>query len=124
MEEARACEGKLKCFEGFQFPYDQIPFQSKVVIYASGMVGQAFYGQLKASKYAKLVLWVDQNWEQADPEWGVTKIGKIRNVQYDYVIIAIDSEKTASEIRENLIQMNVPENKIVWEEYRKRQNSQ
>lgn len=122
MEEARACEGKLKCFEGFQFPYDQIPFQSKVVIYAAGMVGQAFYGQLKASKYAKLVLWVDQNWEQADPELGVKEIGKIADVQYDYVIIAIDSENTANKIRKNLIQMNVPEDKIVWEEYRKGYN--
>lgn len=122
MAEVRASEGKLKCFDSFQFPYAKVPFQSKVVLYAAGMVGKAFYEQLKTSKYADLVLWVDRNWEQADTEAKVEAIERIADVDYDYVIVAVDSEITAKQIKEGLINMGIPEDKIVWEEYRKRQN--
>lgn len=120
--ESRIREGNLKCFDEFQFPYAEIPFRSKVVIYAAGNVGKAFYKQLKISKYADLVLWVDQGWKKADTEFKVEPIEKILTVQFDYLIIAIDSKKIADEIREDLLQMGVPTTKIVWEEYRKNQN--
>lgn len=120
MAEVRECEERFKCFENFQFPYKQIPYQSKVIIYAAGTVGKAFYGQLETSKYADLVLWVDQNWEKVDNRLGVTCIEKIWDTEYDYLIIAVDSEKIANKIKENLLQMNIPQNKIVWEEYRKK----
>lgn len=120
--ESRTREGNLKCFDEFQFPYAEIPFRSKVVIYAAGNVGKAFYRQLKISKYADLVLWVDQGWKKANTEFKVEPIEKILTVQFDYLIIAIDSKKIADEIREDLLQMGVPTTKIVWEEYRKNQN--
>lgn len=122
MKEVRVCEIKFKCFDAFQFPYGQIPFQSKVVLYAAGMVGKAFYEQLKASKYANVVLWIDKEWENIGEEFGVKAIDTISDVEYDYVIIAIDSEKVAKSIKSDLLQWNVPEDKIVWGEYRKNQN--
>lgn len=122
MAEARESEGKLKCFEAFQFPYAQIPFRSRVVIYAAGLVGKAFYGQLIESRYADIVLWVDQNWEKIDAELGVQAVERIADVQYDYLLIAIESERTAEKIRETLLGMQVPEQKIVWDEYRKKRN--
>lgn len=122
MKEAREKEGELECFKEFQFPYAQIPFRSEVVIYAAGMVGKAFYSQLKASRYADLVLWVDRNWGNIGKEFEVKAVEEIVDVKYDYVIIAIDSKRTADRIRETLIRMHVPESKIVWDEYRKKQN--
>ena len=58
------------------------------------------------------------------PIWGlgIEAVEKVIDSRYDYLIIAIDSKKTADKIRENLIQMHVPENKIVWDEYRKKRN--
>lgn len=122
MMDIRESGEKLRCFEEFQFPYAQVPFQSKIVIYAAGMVGKAFHAQLKASKYADIVLWVDQNWKDAERGLGIEAVEKVIDSRYDYLIIAIDSKKTADKIRENLIQMHVPENKIVWDEYRKKRN--
>lgn len=122
MADVRACEGKVKCFDGFQFPYRSVPFQSKVVIYAAGMVGKAFYEQMKVSKYADVVLWVDRNWEAMDAELGVKAVERIQESSYDFVVIAIDSEITANVVKQFLIEMNVPEEKIVWEEYWKNQN--
>lgn len=122
MKDARACEGKLRCFDDFQFPYARVPYQSRVVIYAAGMVGKAFREQMKVSKYADVVLWVDRNWEKMETELGVKPVKNICESNYDYLIIAIDSEITANKIRKLLLEMGVPEEKIVWEEYRKMQN--
>lgn len=122
VSDVRTCEGKLKCFDAFQFPYEYVPVQSRVVIYAAGMVGRAFYEQLKVSKYADVVLWIDRNWEDMGGRLHVEAVEKIANIEYDYVVIAIDSETTANKIRDNLIQMKVPESKIVWDKYRMRRN--
>lgn len=122
MADVRESEGKLKCFEEFQFPYAQIPFRSRVVIYAAGLVGKAFYAQLKESGYADLVLWVDQNWKNIGAELGVEAVERIADIPYDYLIIAIDSRRIADSIRKTLMGMNVPEKKIVWDEYRKKRN--
>ncbi len=123
MADAREAESRLKCFEEYQFPYGRIPFKSKIVLYAAGNVGKAFFRQLGLSKYADVVLWVDKNWKSIEPEFGVEAVEKIADTDYDYLIIAIDSEIAANTIKNNLIQMNVPEGKIVWEEYRKEHNS-
>lgn len=122
MMDVRENDEKLRCFEEFQFPYAQVPFQSRIVIYAAGMVGKAFHAQLKASKYAEVVLWVDQNWKRAEKSLGIGAVEEIMHTKYDYLIIAIDSKTIADKIRENLIQMHVPEKKIVWDEYRKKRN--
>lgn len=123
MTDARDAEDKLKCFEEYQFPYNQISFQSKIVLYAAGNVGKAFFRQLKLSKYADVVLWVDKNWRNMEPEFQVEAVEKIADSDYDYLIIAIDSKIAADTIKNSMIQMKVPENKIVWEEYRREHNS-
>lgn len=122
MSDVRAAEGKLRCFEEFQFPYAKIPFRSRIAIYAAGAVGKAFCRQMSLSKYAELVLWVDRSWENIDVELGVKPVEEILHAKYDYLIIAIDSERVAKVIKDSLLQMDVPENKIVWDEYRKRLN--
>ena len=122
MTETKADEGRLKCFDVFQFPYAEVPYQSRVVLYAAGTVGKAFYEQLKISRYAELVLWVDKEWEKLNNKFPVESIEKIIETEYDYVIIAIDSGRIANEVREYLCQMNVSDKKIVWGEYRKNQN--
>lgn len=122
MQEVRECEGKLKCFDEFQFPYAAVPYRSNVILYAAGKVGKAFYRQMKCSKYADLVLWVDRDWENSDKELGVKAVETIVGTDYDYLVIAIDSKRTADKIKTDLLQMGVPEHKIVWEEYRKNRN--
>lgn len=122
MMDLRQHEEKLKCFDDFQFPYEQVSYKSKIALYAAGMVGKSFYFQLKASKYAELVLWIDRDWENINTEFKIDSVEKIASVDYDYLVIAIDSKIIADKIKQILIQMNVPENKIVWSEYRKNKN--
>lgn len=111
-------EKNLRSFDFFRFPYSQVPYNSKIVIYAAGRVGTAFYHQLKASKYARMVLWVDKNWEKMDPDLGVRAVEEIGNTDFDYVIIGIESAKIAEDVKKMLMEMKVPQEKIVWEDYR------
>jgi len=52
----------------------------------------------------------------------VEAVERISDIPYDYLIIAIDSKRIADSIRKALMGMNVPEKKIVWDEYRKKRN--
>lgn len=118
MSGVRKIEENLRSFDFFRFPYGQVPYKSKVVLYAAGRVGTAFYHQLKASKYAEAVLWVDRGFEKMDAGLGIKAVEDIKNTDFDYVIIAIESAKIAEEVKKMLIGMQVPAEKIVWEDYR------
>jgi lipopolysaccharide biosynthesis glycosyltransferase len=107
-------------FKDYQFPYGKIPGQSKVALYAAGKVGETFYHQLRISDYAQLVLWVDSDWQNKNRMYGVEAVEKVVEVEYDYLIIAIESESIAGQIKDKLLELGVPSDKIVWEEYRKK----
>lgn len=98
----------------YPFPYERVSYKSKVIIYAAGEYGKVLVSFLKASKYAELVLWVDKNWEKMDTELGVKAIDEIANVEFDFLIIAVENEKIVNEIKGNLFAMHIPESKIIW----------
>ena len=101
-------------FVKYPFPYEKIPYKSKVIIYAAGTYGKTLVRFLKASKYAELVLWVDRNWAKMNRELGVKPVEEIVNVKFDFLIIAVENEKTANEIKEALLKMQLSANKLVW----------
>lgn len=119
MTNIRNREEKLGCFDVFKFPYGQVPYGSRIVLYAAGRVGKTFYYQLKSSEYARLVLWVDRNWKKIEDEFNVKSIDEIKNADFDYLVIAVESKKIAEDVREMLKDMQVSKEKIVWDEYRK-----
>ncbi len=100
----------------FKFPVEKIKEFSRIAIYGAGMVGEAYYRQLTAGNAFEVVYWADQN-------TGVSKYNRImvgdiedlKNIGYDIVLIAIKEEKTAREIKNNLMQHGIEADKIVWE---------
>lgn len=97
------------------FPFSQIPFKSKIILYGAGTVGLCFYKQVKTSKYADIVLWVDLNWRQKKKDkMPVESVENILNVLYDYVVIALDNNTVAMEIRHSLIEMGIKAEKIIY----------
>ncbi len=118
MIDVRNTEESLKCFEIFRFPYGQIPYESKVAIYAAGRVGKAFYYQLKASKYAQVVLWVDRDWEKQDTSLGVSRVEELFHADFDYVLISMENAKIAEDVKKMLVDRGISERKIIWDEYR------
>lgn len=96
----------------YMFPFDKVEHNARVIVYCAGKVGKIFVNQLLATGYAELVLWCDKAFEDfgidiSDPQ-------KIKEVQFDNLIIAIEKEKIALEIMDYLIKMGVPNEKIIW----------
>lgn len=96
----------------YPFPYEKIPYKSKVIIYAAGTYGKYLVSFLKASKYAEVVLWVDKNWEKIGDE--VKPITSISDVIFDFIIIAVENEMIVNQIKETLLKMHISTDKIIW----------
>lgn len=97
----------------YVFPFNLVPCNSKLVLYGAGRVGKEYFYQINKIQYGELVLWVDQK-QQEYQGYAISKMENILQCEYDYIIIAIESESIAQKVKENLLNMGVRENQIVW----------
>ena len=96
----------------FVFPFEEVPKNSRVVLYAAGNVGKHYYKQVQETKHCEILFWLDQN---ADGKL-VKKPEAIVNVnegEYDLVVIAILNETAAKDAKTLLMNHGVPESKIL-----------
>lgn len=99
----------------YHFPDGMIPKGSKVIIYGAGDIGTNYYNYIKATDCYQVTAWVDAAADKYKNTGKVVKeIETIFQVEYDVVLIAVMAEKTAKEIRKNLCQIGIPEDKIMW----------
>lgn len=96
----------------FLFPFKEVERGSNVIIYGAGNVGNMFYAQVEGSGYCKLSAWVDQRFSVLDDRIETPDV--IQTKSYDYVVVALSSEKVAMQVKEFLIKMGVEEKRIVW----------
>jgi glycosyltransferase involved in cell wall biosynthesis len=87
---------------------------SRLVIYGAGDVGKDYVAQLRKYRYAQIVLWVDKNFAELS-EYDVRAPEELKNVQYDYVVIAVYDSDAAREIADRLRSLGVPGDKIIWQ---------
>jgi len=84
----------------------------KLVLFGAGRCGQDFFKQLKAFGIPV------EKWFDSRPcmKFGQTveDVNNILQWDFDLVLIAILDRKTASEMREQLLRLNVPAEKICW----------
>jgi len=98
----------------YLFPFNLIPIKKNIIIYGAGNVGKSYQNQLVAINYAHKILWVDKNYslynnlEVKNPE--ILK----DYTNYDYVVIAVEDEHTATIIKNNLIDIGFNKDKIIW----------
>ena len=103
--------------EKFFFPFSKIQANSRVVVYAAGLVGKNYIHQIKETGYCELAAWVDQNYDKLESFEGVPvqtpKV--IDDVDYDYIVLAVSDEDLADRIKNDLIsRYGIDENKIVF----------
>lgn len=97
-------------------PFDNVLNSSKMILYGAGLVGRDYY-ELYKKKGEEPLLWVDQNWEHLQTEsMPVCSIEQIKQVDFEYLLIAIKNKKQACEIKELLIHVGVAADKIIWKE--------
>ena len=63
---------------------------------------QKLVEQLKINQYCQIVLWVDSNWQKY-PAKGISSPDMIKNVSFDYIVIATAEERLAKEIESYLV---------------------
>lgn len=94
------------------FPFEQVERNKCIVLYGAGNVGKEYYEQLSKIDYCKLVAWVDKNHENYDDR--ITAIDEIYYKEFDYIVIAIESNEVCVAVRNQLLQKGVADKKIVW----------
>lgn len=100
---------------GYVFPFSELERESRIILYGAGSVGIRYYQQIHRQNQLCLVLWVDRNWK--DYEAGSMPVSSpklISGSKYDYIIIAVKRKELADEIRNELADMGVQEDQILW----------
>lgn len=106
-------------FEGMSFPFDMIKRNSRVVLYGAGFVGSILKKQTEVKKHCKIVLWADKSYKEIQDKKHlyVSPPSKIQDIDYDYLVIAVEKKNMADSIKKELAVIGVPEEKIVWTNY-------
>ncbi len=97
----------------FPLPQDLIPKDKRITIYGGGVVGQAYWYQLKKSH--NIIKWVDKNSEERkkDIDFPISNIDKDAFDNCDYIILAARPMGVLDEMRECLRSFGVDESKII-----------
>lgn len=103
----------------FPLPFKKIKPDSNVVLYGGGMVGKAYYHQIKAVPYCKIVMWSDKNYKALNCdeyflftyEHELQPPESISEIEYDYVLIAI--ENWTEEDEASFIKLGIDPAKII-----------
>lgn len=104
--------GDLAFEEDYMFPFNRVPQGSNIILYGAGRVGQTFYRQLQKLDYCKVVGWIDKN-PQIYDKYKIHSPEYIEELDYDAVIVAIDSKQTSENVKNDLCNWGVDNDKIV-----------
>ena len=106
--------GEKKSYKGYLFPFDIIPARSRIILYGAGAIGQLFHQQIQRIEYCIITAWVDKNYT-CYQSMGVNSIDCLKNnMEYDYIVIAVEREDLVRQIITDLIFRGISEKKIVW----------
>lgn len=96
-------------------PFEEFQYQSKVVLYGAGEVGKSFYQMFQYVNPAQICLWVDKKadiYAQEIPM--IAPVSKLQDCEFDKILIAVKSEDSALQIMNNLKDMGINPDKMVW----------
>ncbi len=100
----------------FDFDRNIIEKNAKVILYSAGKVGQSYYKQICIDKLYTVVAWVDKKYLfYQEQGLNVSTIEIIKDLEYDYILLAFKQESLAESVKENLkTEYNIPEEKFIW----------
>lgn len=99
----------------YRFPFELISRGSRIVIYGAGNVGKSYFKRFYDSNYGEIAGWVDKNYQSISRSgYYVTSPDEIRDMTFDYIVIAIEKENVAQNVKTFLNSMAIPIEKIVW----------
>lgn len=98
------------------FPYHLFHQGNRIVIYGAGNIGKKFYYHAIKDGILDVVGIVDSRaLEMEVNDIPVLPVSMIKQMEYDYILIAVENSDVVQEIIENLMEMGVNQNKIKWD---------
>lgn len=99
----------------FSFPYEDLEKEKRVIIYGFGQVGYSYWKYINDTKCLSLVGVADKNYIELC-EYGneVESLDILMKKGFDYIIIAVENEKVAISIKEEMKSLHIDEEKILW----------
>ena len=86
-----------------------------MVLYGAGQVGYDYYRQLMLMKNIKIVDWVDKNFKKYHYiERKINSIENLKYTEYDTILIAVQNEKLADQIINELASKGIERNRLHW----------
>lgn len=99
----------------FHFPLVEALRNKRVILYGAGAVGRDYYSQIRLYMSINLVAWIDQNAQNMESEYcEIETVNHILTREFDYIVIAVLSERQAAHIKEELAAMGIGENRLIW----------
>lgn len=95
------------------FPYHLFKRGDRILLYGAGDVGLQFYYQAQHDQYVDVVGLVDINADKIGSP--AQKPAEISKFVYDYVLICIERENVAKEVKKNLMENGIDFNCIKWD---------
>ncbi len=90
----------------------EITTGDRVVLYGAGGLGRACFLRNLVQRHCNIVLWVDRNYQTLGNLAGNPE--RILHTEYDKILVAIDRLDVYQEIKETMLGLHVPEEKIIW----------
>ncbi|MCR5420339.1 MAG: glycosyltransferase [Lachnospiraceae bacterium] len=94
------------------FPFSEVPSKSRITLYGAGEVGKCFYKQISDSGFCEISEWVDRAELQVDGNKVIHP--DAAKWTSDYVVVAVENEEIAAQIRNDLMNRGIEDNRIIW----------
>lgn len=101
----------------FLFPFKDIKENSKVVIYAYGVVGKIYVEQILKTGYCEIAAVVDKKYaDNINTDIVMIGIDRLKEVTFDKIIIALKKDGERKAVKKQLISMGIENDKIYSED--------
>lgn len=98
----------------YLYPFKGVLKGSKIIIYGAGSIGKNIVSFLNNSSDFDMVAWVDSKvGATLFEKWEIRSVEEIKNISFDYIILATNRTMYIREMRENLKNMEIDDKKIV-----------
>lgn len=106
------------------FPFEYIDKNSKVIIYGLGTIGRGYIEQVQVTNWCEIVGVSDVNCEMKVQGYSFLRFDQLDSMDADYIVIAIATISVVRQVYKQLIELGIPDSKIISTLNRTHQNYQ
>lgn len=100
----------------YVFPYNNFKLNEKIVVYGAGSVGQSYVKDVLNHRSFNIVGWADKKYSEIGMLMGMELIppSEIPQMEFQHIVIANIREDIAGQIKRDLINLGIEDEKICW----------